>query len=125
MSPLRFCCFLAANSLYPHNKKTKNWKTKKPKPKKPILGNSWKWLIFSPYIEKFLKIGFFFGFFGFGFFGFGFFGFSVFGFLLVLAVFGFPVFGISIALLQPLGVAEEPRHDLQQHISLNEIIMNY
>ena len=64
-------------------------------------------------------------FFGFGFFGFGFFGFSVFGFLLVLAVFGFPVFGISIALLQPLGVAEEPKHDLQQRISLNETIMNY
>ena len=108
-------------------KKPKTGKPKKPKPKTPILGNSWKWLIISPYIEKFLKIGFFgfFSFFGFGFFGFGFFGFSVFGFLLVLAVFGFPVFGISIALLQPLGVAEEPKHDLQQHISLNEIIMNY
>ena len=63
MSPLRFCCFLAANSLYPHNKKKpKTGKPKKPKPKKPkkpILGNSWKWLIISPYIEKFLKIGFF------------------------------------------------------------------
>ena len=124
MSPLRFVAF-SQRTHYTHTtKKQKTGKPKKPKPKKPkktkkpILGNSWKWLIISPYIEKFLKIGFFFCFFGFGFFGF-----SVFGFLLVLAVFGFPVFGISIALLQPL--AEEPKHDLQQHISLNEIIMNY